>query len=233
MTDSDIEKMITAERCKRDRTDGFQGCTRCKDTGFYLKSYSKEGHCRACELACFPERFYPCVHCRVPHDMQMNCLSCQGGCRSWLERLHYDSSDSEAAAQNNYEAMCKRSEWHEMASEMTNAGDHDGRYEYSRGWPGFYMGLDANGKGVWKKLPYLPKVGAGGICQEEPWYVPAWKSLAELSTLQWQPKEGSCPMCGNDSLLERCDTCNVAMCNILCAERSNHQCKGKLISWCN
>lgn len=116
-----------------------------------------------------------------------------------------------------------------MAEKLTKAGDHDGRYEYSHGWLGFYMGRDAEGKQVWKKLPYLPKVIEGGICIEEPWYIPSWKTLADLLTFEWKKNESECWLCNGSSFLKTCKVCHAKYCNSLCAERDNNLCKHILV----
>jgi len=229
MSDSEYEKALVAEQCKRDRSFGFEGCKRCGDGGFYCQTYSREGYCRKCELECFPARFYPCIHCRVPHDMQMGCLFCEGGCKSWVKKTQEDCSDTAQSRNNNHELLCKGSQWHDMANELTRAGDHDGRYVYSRGWPGFYMGRDAQGKHFWKKLPYLPKVLEGGICVEEPWYMPSWKTLEELSAIEWKRNSTHCWLCDNVSFLHVCKKCAATYCNEMCAERDGHACGIPLI----
>ena len=228
MTDSEWETMMVSEQSKRERSNGFEGCKRCGDGGFYLQTYSAEGYCRSCELACFPERFYPCVHCRVPLPLQMSRLACAGGCKLWIEETHCDMNN-EHSAKNDRESLCKRQQWHRMAEDMPKAGDHDGRYEYSRGWPGFYMGRDAAGRRIWKKLPYLPKITEGAICIEEPWYLPPHKSLAELLAHEWTPKDSRCVSCNNGSSLKMCKQCGAHYCGVLCAERTNHGCAAENI----
>src|SRR3990170_7809753 len=77
--DSEWSKMQIASQCKVKGTNGFEGCKRCGDGGFYLATYSREGECSTCELITHPERFYPCPCCRLPQSMQMMCLTCTSG----------------------------------------------------------------------------------------------------------------------------------------------------------
>ena len=83
----DCEPWESAIRSRIKGTNGFQGCVnkeRCRQYGFYLNTYSKEGLCEECECDQFPERFVACPFCRQPmskvfHDQLSTCY---GSCYS-------------------------------------------------------------------------------------------------------------------------------------------------------
>src|SRR5580692_1228285 len=75
MYDSEIEKIIFAERAKEKRTHGFEGCTNAECTRgcFYLQTYSPEGLCSDCEFAAYPERYVGCPFCRCQQKISYVC----------------------------------------------------------------------------------------------------------------------------------------------------------------
>lgn len=78
--------MENSLRSKRDRTNGFEGCSNkdCNFGGFYQYRYSVEGLCTICELEQFPDRFYGCMFCRQPQKYEGACLTCNADFQKWL-----------------------------------------------------------------------------------------------------------------------------------------------------
>lgn len=164
---------------KKTKTHGFEGCSNCGDTGYYLQKYSRERFCGDCELQVFPERFYPCVCCRLPSSGQFVCLKCNVGVTS-----HFIKSADTSLVQWHQNRQAQ--EWLRTAPKNSKPGDYIRHYiyetitssgdvlpaglqlehvenlgplpRYSKHWPGFYMG-----NGMWEKLFYLPTLDCNGI----------------------------------------------------------------------
>lgn len=180
---SEYEKALDAQDSKKNKKDGFEGCSRCGDTGYYLAEYTKEGYCYSCEIVCYPERFYPCPCCRLPHKIGIGiCSDCKNGMGEHFGDPHY--------LRNRGSSLYKEhSEWFKTAPKNTKPGDfikswdsetitssndilpaandihHVRKFKKSNGppeianaWPGFYFG-----NGIWKKLDYLPILDENGI----------------------------------------------------------------------
>jgi hypothetical protein len=81
--DSEFQKMMVADRSRRSRTNGFQGCKNlgkgCDFDGFYLATYSPEGLCSKCELKEFPFRYQGCAFCGEAIRYSIFCWGCERG----------------------------------------------------------------------------------------------------------------------------------------------------------
>jgi hypothetical protein len=167
--------------------NGFEGCKRCGDGGFYLASYSKEGECSTCERITHPERFYPCPCCRLPQKYQMLCLKCSSGISEY-----WDAKTGGGPSNKNpgdWKIFTDYMDWEREAGLFTKAGDFISSYDhetitsigdilppahtlehvqklgkipqFTEHWPGYYMG---NGK--WQILDYLPILDENGIVKQ-------------------------------------------------------------------
>src|SRR5580692_1829530 len=104
--DNEYEKMIDAQQSKRKKKDGFEGCKRCGDRGYYLAKYSREGYCEICELECYPERFNPCACCRIPLKGRMLCGVCSIGISK-----HFDEIRKRYTSKESWELFLTYMEW--------------------------------------------------------------------------------------------------------------------------
>jgi hypothetical protein len=96
--DSEIEKMMVAERSKVSRANGFQGCVNfgngCNFGGFYLATYSPEGYCSECELKYSPDKFHGCCFCGKAIEYGGACWGCEEGLSEWLFNLFYNKNEN-------------------------------------------------------------------------------------------------------------------------------------------
>lgn len=158
--DSEDYKMLCAERCKKTRTGGFEGCSRCDYAGFYLCTYSRESYCDKCELECFPERFYPCPYCRKPWSMQMTCIGC-----SAQNIIGFSSYELQGT---DFELWCSIHNWESEICKLTVPGQfivnpNETYFSSEKTNQGFYMGNN-----TWKQLNYIPKMTSNAVALEEP-----------------------------------------------------------------
>ena len=150
--DSEYQTMLCAENSKATKRNGFEGCKKCGDGGYYLCKYSREGYCSDCELKTFPERFYPCPYCRNPMPMQMKCLDC--------DIFDVIGCDDDKIRNENFKLYCAVREWEKEICKSTLAGQFIQKDNVKNS---FYFGDN-----VWKKLNYIPILTTNAIAIEEP-----------------------------------------------------------------
>lgn len=150
--DSEINKLFFAEKCRKKGTHGFQGCVNfgkgCKESGYYLVTYSKEGLCHDCELKQFPERWYGCIFCRKAINFNNACHSCEQGFKSWASEFFKIMKKHPKSKINETED--RRSFIHDTRYVRYLITDNDQaqklpflvaeRPDYWGQWPGFHVG---------------------------------------------------------------------------------------------
>jgi hypothetical protein len=146
-----FEKLKFIAKCVREKINGYEGCTRCNDPGYYLAMYSPEGYCQCCEAEYFPERFYPCPCCRLPQSTQSICIYCRYG----LNMRFTDNRQIEEWMRT-YSLQTKRGDF--ILAKYINKKTGFPFLGTIQEWPGFYMGNK-----TWEKLDYLPELDENGI----------------------------------------------------------------------
>lgn len=154
----------------------------CKQCNQNVSQISGDLFCMDCEVELFPERFFPCVCCRLPVNTPSMCMNCHFGILQKLvgvmPTIVGSKEDNEwvrkrGVADNYSVESCARGDFIKSHTDPTHCSNGDilppakelqHVYPDSRfplrckGWPGFYMG-----NGVWKKLDYLPTLDAYGV----------------------------------------------------------------------
>lgn len=144
----------------------FGRCKRCNGPGYYLQMYSKEGYCAICEIKYFPERYFPCVCCRLPLFMRGFCSTCSTGVSehlrgsyAWMKR-HESKEHGQKDFIHSWEqsTICSNGDVLPPGFKLDHVMKQLSVPRFPQFWPGFYMG-----NGVWEKLNYLPELDVNGI----------------------------------------------------------------------
>jgi len=147
--DSELETMRSAARCRKNKSDGFQGCRNkeiCGSHGFYLAMYSREGLCSTCEKKLFPDRFHGCLFCRGQQPSYCTtCPTCYGGFTNYIGQ-HFNLSGQAAHRLCDIDIKPPSIPYDDFAKLPFVEYE-----EYAYEWPGFYMGQDQQGNHTWSK----------------------------------------------------------------------------------
>jgi|WetSurMetagenome_2_1015567.scaffolds.fasta_scaffold42510_2 hypothetical protein len=180
MSDGEMKTMQAAERAKRQRNHGFEGCANkaCTHACYYLQHYSQEGLCSACELEAFPSRFVGCLFCRAPAKVSYVCGDCGSNFNKWIQNAitfstcyegnkRFWKSQAISTAVHKIKSQCV-----EMKVPFSLVHGRFGK------WRGFYAGGD---QWILPHVAITVDMDSVGYTQENPdreWYSMDCDSLA-------------------------------------------------------
>jgi hypothetical protein len=108
-SDSEIDKMEQAMRCRVAGKRGFEGCINwrekrgCTFSGFYLAKYTREGECPDCALKSHPELYQGCALCGRAQKSSGYCYGCFGYYEGWLFALFFKPNVESKTGTSTYD----------------------------------------------------------------------------------------------------------------------------------